>query len=87
MLLAPSVVEGSDALDDVIHIEVNSKFQGVYHDCTADNGGANYDTEIDLLAMKKLGEHYTLGAKYADYSADSHAVDTRKYRVCVQAGF
>ena len=63
------------------------KFQGVYHDFTADNGGANYGAEIDLLAVKKLGEHYTLGAKHANYSAGGYAVDTRKYWVWVQAGF
>jgi hypothetical protein len=63
------------------------KLEGVYHDFSADNGGANYGTEIDLLAVKKFGDHYTLGAKYANYSADSYAVDTRKYWVWVQAGF
>ena len=63
------------------------KLQGVYHDFSADNGGADYGTELDLLAVRKFGEHYTLGAKYADYSADSYAVDTKKFWVWAQAGF
>jgi len=76
-----------DAMVTVGTTVTGVKLQGVYHDFTADNGGANYGTEIDLLAVKKFAEHYTLGAKYANYSSDGYAVDTRKYWVWVQAGF
>jgi len=53
---------------------------GVYHDFQADRGSADFGTEIDLLAAKKFGKHYTAGIKYANYDAeDTFAVDTDKF--------
>ena len=63
------------------------KLQAVYHDFTADAGGASYGTEIDLLAAKKFGQYYTLLAKYASYSADTFATDTDKMWLMGQAQF
>ena len=51
---------------------------GVYHDFSADEGSADYGTELDLLAAKKLSKNYSVGVKYASYSADSVATDTDK---------
>ncbi|MEM6627461.1 MAG: hypothetical protein AAF719_12215 [Pseudomonadota bacterium] len=53
------------------------RFLAVYHDFSAESTSADYGTEIDLLAAakwKKLG--FTL--KYADYSSDGFATDTKK---------
>jgi hypothetical protein len=52
---------------------------GVYHDFSADEGGADFGTELDLLAEKKFGKHYSAGIKYASYDADDFAVDTDKF--------
>ena len=50
----------------------------MYRDFQADEGGAEYGSEIDLLAAKKFDKHYTAGIKYASYNADDFAVDTDK---------
>ena len=57
------------------------KLVGVYHDFSADNGGDSYGSELDLLAAKKFGKNYSLGVKYATYSADTGKVDTDKFWV------
>ncbi|MBO1927141.1 hypothetical protein J3998_06085 [Thiomicrorhabdus sp. 6S2-11] len=54
------------------------KLAAAYHDFGSDIGSIDYGSEIDLLAAKKLGKNYTVGIKYASYSADSYAVDTDK---------
>lgn len=63
------------------------KLLAVYHDYAADEGGADYGTEWDLLAVKKFGKHYTLGTKYASYNADSFATDTDKFWVWGEVSF
>jgi len=57
------------------------KLVGVYHDFSADSGGADFGTEFDLLATKKFGKHYSAGIKYASFDADSASsyVDTDKF--------
>ena len=54
------------------------KLVGVYHDFSADEGGAEYGTELDLLAVKKFNKTWTGLIKYADYSADTFSQDTSK---------
>jgi hypothetical protein len=51
---------------------------GVYHWFDADEGAQDYGTELDLQAVKAFGKHYTLGLKYARYSADDFSADTDK---------
>lgn len=54
-----------------------TKFLAIYHDLSAETGGADYGSEINLLATakwKKLG----LTLKFADYNADEFATDTKK---------
>ena len=53
------------------------KLLGVYHDFSADTGGADYGSEIDLLASGKFGK-IGITLKFADYSADEFAADTQK---------
>ncbi len=55
------------------------KFVAVYHDFSADEGGADYGTELDLLAAKKISENLALAVKYAGYNADEYATDTDKF--------
>ena len=43
------------------------KLQAVYHDFSADKGGDDYGSELDLLAARKFGD-VTLLAKYASYN-------------------
>lgn len=45
--------------------------KAVYHDFSADEGGADYGTELDLLITRTFRKMYTVGLKYANYSADS----------------
>jgi hypothetical protein len=54
------------------------KLLGVYHDFSSDEGSTDYGTEVDLLAAKKFGNRYTVGLKYASYSADTWKTDTDK---------
>jgi len=73
---------GVDGLNDMM-FTVAGKYMGtnlkaVYHDFSADNGAAALGTELDLLALKKLSDNTSVGFKYADYSADTAAVDTTK---------
>jgi len=62
------------------------KLVGVYHDYASDTGGADYGTELNLLAAKKIG-NYTMLAKYASYSADTFATDTDKLWLMGEAKF
>lgn len=71
-----------------------AKVVGVYHDFETDKGGLDAGSEIDLLIQKTFKEHYTLGLKYADYSAGSEytavnakSVDTDKVWVYGQIKF
>ena len=75
-----------DSYVNVSGIYAGVKLMAVYHDFKADSGGADYGTETDLLAAKKIGK-YTLLAKYASYSADTHATDTQKMWLMGQASF
>lgn len=49
----------------------------VYHDFSADFGGADYGSEIGLVATTTVGP-FALTAKFADYHADEFSTDTRK---------
>jgi hypothetical protein len=49
----------------------------VYHDFSADVGGANYGSELDLAASAQW-DKIGITLKYADYSADDFATDTSK---------
>jgi len=64
-----------------------TKLLAVYHEFSADQGSADYGSEIDLLAAKKISKHYTVGVKYASYDADTVSVDTDKLWLWGQASF
>jgi len=54
------------------------KLLAAYHMFSADTGGSDYGSELDLLAVKKFGKHYSAGVKYANYMADDFGTDTSK---------
>ncbi len=63
-------------------------FQLVYHDFSADTGGGDYGSEIDLSAGRGLGQRYKLLLKLAMFNADSIAyTDTTKAWLMLSAGF
>ncbi len=57
------------------------KLVGVYHDYSADEGSADYGSELDFLAAMKFGKNYSVGLKLASYKAGDAGtgkVDTDK---------
>ena len=77
---------GTAGIEDT-YVSVGTKFYGVkllavYHEYEPDDDQLidDYGDEINLLAVKKFGNHYTMGAKYADFSGDSDfRDDTKKF--------
>ena len=72
----------SNGLQD-IYLSATTKVEGVkllavYHDYSADSGGDDLGSEINLLAAKKFAKHYTVLLKYANYSAGNSGTDTEK---------
>lgn len=51
---------------------------GVYHDFSDDTGQLHYGKEWNFSALKKIGKHYSVLAKYAYYDADRFSTDTQK---------
>jgi len=51
------------------------KLMAVYHDFEADNSSFDYGSEIDLLAVKKIGKHYKVLVKYAKYNRGDRSSD------------
>lgn len=56
----------------------NVVLTGVYHDFSDDTGQLHYGKEWDVQALKKIGKHYSVLAKYAYYDADQFGTDTQK---------
>ena len=54
------------------------KLVGMYHDFSADNGGADYGSGLDLLIVKPITKSIKALLKYSDYSADTFSADTQK---------
>lgn len=62
------------------------KLVAMYHDFSADNGSADYGTELDLLAVKKLSNSTKVLLKFADYDADTFSTDTQKIWLALEVG-
>ena len=63
-------------------------FQAVYHDFSAESGGGDYGSEIDLSASRRFGDRYGLLLKAAAFDGDDPSfVDTTKIWVMLTAGF
>ncbi|MDR7121316.1 alginate export family protein [Rheinheimera soli] len=59
----------------------------IWHDLSADTGGLDYGTELDLIAAYPLADQIGLMVKYAHYSSDSFATDTSKFWTMVTVSF
>jgi len=71
-----------DGLQD-IHASVATAVNGVklmvvYRDFSSDVNSVDYGNELGLQATYAIDEHYSVGAKFASYSADDFGVDTDK---------
>lgn len=64
-----------------------TQFTVVYHDFSADSGGADYGNEWNASIGRNFMEHYSVLLKFADYNADSFATDTQKMWVQLGAKF
>ncbi len=64
------------------------KLAAFYHDFSANEGSADYGSEIDLVVAKKFGKNYNAGVKYSAYSDDGYTgTDVDKLWVWVGASF
>lgn len=57
---------------------LGAKLMGVYHDFRADHGGYRYGHEVDVLLLRTFRKHYTVGFKYAGYTADRNALNVAR---------
>ena len=60
---------------------LDANVSGVYHRFTADDGGADYGSEIGVSVVKPISDYLSFQFKAARYSADEHATDTTKFWV------
>lgn len=81
-----------DGLDDV-YVKFGYKhgvwnLQLIYHDFSAETGGGDYGSEIDLSAGRQLGDNYGLLLKMAAFNAnDPPFVDITKLWLMLTAAF
>lgn len=66
---------------------VGTRLTVTLHDFRSDNANRDYGSEIDAELNWRLGSHWLIGVKYADYSAEEFGADTRKGWLSLQAGF
>ena len=72
---------------------LGGSWKAVFHDYSADESSSVLDdlgSEVNLQFTKALSSNYTVGVKYADYSAGDAALgkpDTQKFWVWFQASF
>ena len=58
-----------------------------YHDYQANHTNSDYGTEWDANIQQTFYDHYTLGLKFADYSADTFGADTTKVIATVRVKY
>jgi len=64
------------------------QLQAVWHEFSAQSGGADYGRELDLSASRKLGERYALLIKSAHFDAEQAPfVDTSKFWIMLTADY
>lgn len=72
------LVTPAGGLED-LYVSVGTSIAGigllaVYHQFEADEGSGDYGDELDLQAVKSFGKHYSVGLKYAAYSANDDSI-------------
>jgi len=65
----------ASGLEDM-NVGASGKYQGytwkaVYHDFSTHKGSGDFGSEINLSLATKLSKRFSIGAKYADFNADS----------------
>jgi hypothetical protein len=63
------------------------KFDLRYHQFDAEQGNADYGSEVDMQISKNFLKHYSAAVQFADYNADSFATDTQKIYIMLGAKF
>ena len=58
-----------------------------YHDYSADFGGADLGSEVDVVATYPVSKSLSVQLKYASYDADTHASDTDKLWFTISAKY
>ena len=71
-------------INDVID---GTKIAVVYHDFSAEKGGADYGSEWNAQISRAFMEHYSVAIKYADYNAETVSTDTQKLWFTLGAKF
>jgi len=56
-----------------------------YHWFVSDRDSYDYGEELDVIVTKVLDQHFSVGAKYADYQADGNALNQARNRAAGQA--
>lgn len=75
-----------------LYVSIGGKLGGVnltafYHDFSSDVGGADYGTEIDLVAAYKFAQRFTAIAKFASFNSNGFARDTDRFSVEVNFAY
>ncbi|GAB5451281.1 MAG: alginate export family protein [Halioglobus sp.] len=73
------LVTPADGIED-LYLGVSGKLGPValaawYHDFQAEDSGADFGTELDLVATWPINKHWSVQLKYADFEADSARYD------------
>ena len=63
------------------------KLMGIYHDFSADTGGAKWGTELDAAVIYNAPWKQQFAFKFATYDATDHATDTTKFWLWTSWGF
>ena len=60
------------------------KLLGVYHDFSADSGGADHGSEYGVSVSRTFNKMWTAALKYASYDSDTFSVDVDKLWITLQ---
>jgi len=67
-----------DAYGTLVATMHGFKFIAGYHMLESDEFGYDYGNELDLQLTRAINKHFTVGAKYADYDADTNATNVAR---------
>jgi hypothetical protein len=76
-----------DTFASVAYKQGKFKAMAVYHTYSADTGGADYGSEIDLVVGYSISKNYSLTVKYADFSGKDGKPDVTKSWIEFNAKF
>jgi hypothetical protein len=66
---------------------LRGRLTAAYHDFSAETGGADYGTELDVTLSWTLAQRYGLYVGFSRYDAEEFSTDTDKVWVMLSAGF